>query len=131
MEVSENYFQLLGMTLARGRGFTAEDVANGGRVAVIGYQIWQEMFHGDPGILGRTLHLNGQRHTIVGVGPEGVVGVAGPALVEVVVPLMEDREVRGHASSTGLGRLRAGVTLEQAQAEMDALALHFQEAHPE
>jgi putative ABC transport system permease protein len=131
MEVSENYFQLMGIRMVRGRGFLPEDIVAGGRVAVIGFQVWQEMFDGDPAVLGKSLNLNGHVHTIVGVGPEGMVGLKGPALVEVVVPRMEERDVRGHASSTAVGRINTGMTPQQVQAEMDALAVHLQEEYPE
>jgi len=131
MEVSENYFRVLGIRMARGRTFDAEDVASGGRVAVIGYHVWQDLFDGEADVLGRTLNLNGHPYTIIGVGPDGMVGLGGPALVDVVVPAMEGRAKPGHASSTMVARLRDGVTIEQVRAEMDALVAHFREAHPD
>ena len=131
LEVSENYFQLLGIPLARGRAFQPDDVAAGGRVVIIGYHLWQDRFQGDPDVLGRTLHVNGRRHTIIGVAPEGMVGLQGPAVADVVVPIMDERENRGHASKTAVARLGDGVTLEQVQAELDVLARHFQEEYPE
>jgi len=130
-EVSENYFQLLGIPLARGRGFLPEDVAAGGRVVVIGYNTWQREFDGAPDVLGKTMHLNGQPYTVVGVGPQGMVAFDGPLLQEITVPIMEFREERGRQSLGVVGRMREGVTLPQVQAELDGIARHLTEAYPD
>ncbi|MGD2123049.1 MAG: ABC transporter permease [Gemmatimonadota bacterium] len=131
LKVSENYFDVLGIRMSRGRGFLPEDIAAGGRVAVIGYPLWQDRFGGDPGALGQTLSINGKPFTVIGVAPEGMVGVQEPTLVEVVIPTMEFREERGRASMTGVARLRDGATIEQLQAELDAVALQLREEHPD
>lgn len=130
LEVSENYFQLLGIHMARGRSFLPEDIVSGGSVAVLGYHLWTDMFDSDPDILGKTVKINGHDHTIVGVAPEGMIGVGGPALVDVVTPIMEGRDERGYVSGTAVGRLKDGVAPAQVQAEMDALAAYFQEEYP-
>ena len=129
-EVSENYFQVLGIPLARGRGFLPEDVDAGGRVAVIGYNTWQREFGGAPDVLGQTLHLDGQPYTVVGVGPEGMVAFDGPLLLEITVPVMEFRGERGRQSLGLVGRMREGVTLPQVQAELDGIARHLAETYP-
>ncbi len=131
VEVSENYFRVLGIRMALGRGFVPEDVAAGGGVAIIGYRLWQDRFRGDPDILGRTIHIDGHLHTIVGVGPDGMVGLQGPALVEVAVPVVDYRDVRGRWANTLVGRMAPGVTLQQVQAELDAFAAHQAEEYPE
>jgi putative ABC transport system permease protein len=129
-EVSENYFQLLGIPLARGRGFLPEDVAAGGRVVVIGYNTWQREMEGAPDVLGRTLHLNGQPYTVVGVGPPGMVALDGPFLLEITVPIMEFRDMRGRQSLGLVGRMREGVTVAQVQEELDGIAGHLAETYP-
>jgi len=131
LEVSENFFQFLGIPLSRGRGFLPEDVAAGGRVAVIGYNTWQRDFDGAADVLGRVIDLNGQPYTIVGVGPRGMVGPDGPMLLEIAVPLMEFREDRGRMSLGVLGRLREGVTIAGAQAEFDRIARSLSERYPD
>jgi putative ABC transport system permease protein len=131
MEVSDNYFRVLGISMARGRSFEPEDVAAGRRVVVIGYHVWQDLFEGDPAVLGRTLTVNGKPHTVIGVAPERMVGLQGPAVVDVVIPSVDEAGDQGGAWSTLVGRLRPGVTPEQAQAEMDALASRFRESHPD
>ena len=131
LEVSENYFQLLGIPLARGRGFLPEDVENGGRVVVIGNNTWRREFDSDPDVLGKTLHLNGLPYAVVGVGPEGMVALDGPALVEIAVPIIDFRDRRGRMALQVVGRLKPGSTLPQAQAEFDAIAEHLVETYPE
>src|SRR5580704_16429535 len=74
--VSANYFDAIGVRPVLGRGFTPDE--NTGRnahpVTVISYRVWQDRFHGDPAIIGKTQTLNGLAHTIVGVAPEGFYG---------------------------------------------------------
>ena len=130
-EVSENYFRLLGIPLSLGRGFLEEDVARGGKVVVIGHNAWRREFDGAPDVLGRTLQLNGHRHTVVGVGPPGMVALDGPRLLEIVVPITEFREERGRMALAVVGRLREGATVGQTQAELDAIARRLAEGHPD
>jgi len=131
LEVSDNYFQLLGIPLARGRGFLPEDVTAGGKVAVIGHNTWKREFHGSPDVLGRQIQLNGQPYTVVGVGPEGMVGLDGPLLLEIIIPIMEFREERGRLALSVVGRLKEGATVPQAQAELAAIGRHLSDTYPE
>jgi predicted permease len=102
----------------------------GGKVAVIGYNTWQRDFNGAWDALGRVVHLNGQPYTIVGVGPQGMVGPDDPLLLEIVIPMMDFREERGRLFLGVYGRLREGTTLPQAQAELEAIAAHLVEDFP-
>lgn len=131
LEVSENYFDVLGIPMARGRAFLPEDITAGGQVAVIGHQFWQDRFGGDPHVLGRTLRVDGKPFTVVGVAPEGMVSPASPELAEVVVPIMEFRDERGRASITGVGRMRKGVTIAQVRAELAGVTAHLREEYPD
>jgi predicted permease len=139
--VSSNYFDALGVHPIMGRGFEAtEDWGrNGHPVAVISYWLWKERFQGDPQILGRKQLLNGVPHTIVGVAPEGFYGtfVGYPmqfwvpvSMQEVFDPGSYKLEDRGETWIEGYGRIKPGVTLAQAQAELSTVAQHLQDVYP-
>jgi predicted permease len=139
--VSANYFQALGVHPILGRGFVAEeDVGrNAHPVVVIAYQAWKERYGGDPAIVGRTQMLNGQQHTIVGVAPEGFYGTFVGYGFQFWVPAsMQERftaggyklEDRGARWIEGFARLKPGVTREQAQAEISAVARRLAAAYP-
>jgi macrolide transport system ATP-binding/permease protein len=139
--VSANYFEALGVHPILGRGFEpAEDFGrNAHPVTVISYQMWKERFKSDPGIIGRTQMLNGMSHTIVGVGPEGFYGTfVGWAMQFWVPTSMQERfdpggyklEDRGARWIEGFVRLKPGVTPEQAQAEISAVAARLETAYP-
>jgi predicted permease len=139
--VSANYFDALGVHPIMGRGFQpAEDFGrNAHPVTVISYQMWQDRFHSDPAIIGKTQMLNGMPHTIVGVAPPGFhgtfVGWAMQFWVPVSMQGMFDPggyklEDRGARWIEGFVRLKPGVTPQQAQAEVSALAQRLETAYP-
>jgi predicted permease len=139
--VSANYFDALGVRPILGRGFEpAEETGrNAHPVTVIAYQTWKKRYGGDPAIVGKTQRLNGQQHTIVGVAPEGFYGTfVGYAFQFWVPASMEERfdqggyklEDRGARWIEGFARLKPGVTLEQAQAEISAVAGRLAGAYP-
>ena len=123
--VSADYFRVLGVEPIVGRGFTAEeDTVGGPPVVVISHALWQRLFNGDPGVAGRVAHLGGRPHTIV--------GVASPALTtfpaaDVWTPL---RMEPGTTDLETIGRLRPGITLIAARAELDALSARLGELLP-
>jgi predicted permease len=133
--VTGNYFDTLGLHPALGRFFLPdEDVAPGARaVAVIGYAAWQGRFGGAGDILGRTIKLNSTVFTIVGVAPKGFKGVNaifGPDLwvpsmmAEQVLPSQQQNALRDRTIQTfsGVGRLKPGVSLARAQADLRTIA---------
>jgi predicted permease len=139
--VSANYFNALGVHPILGRGFEpSEDFGrNAHPVTVISYRMWQERFHGDPGIIGRTQMLNGMPHTIVGVAPEGFYGTfVGWAMQFWVPTSMQERfeppsyklEDRGERWIEGFAMLKPGVTPAQAQAEISAVAKRMEADYP-
>jgi predicted permease len=139
--VSANYFEALGVRPILGRGFEpADDFGrNAHPVTVISYQMWQERFHGDTGIVGKTQMLNGMPHTIIGVAPEGFLGTfVGWAMQFWVPTSMQERfypggyklEDRGAGWIEGFVRLKPGVTPQQAQAEISAVAKRLETAYP-
>ena len=130
--VTPNFFQTLGVGPALGRSFTEEESVLGGpEVAVLSYEFWQGRLGADPAILGNTLTLDGRPTEIVGVMPEGF---AFRTPVQLWVPA---RAGEGYATGRGnnnfflVGRLRDGVSTEQAQSQIDAVGLQIQEANPE
>src|SRR5215475_11478507 len=140
--VSANYFDAIGVHPVLGRGFEAgEDVGrNAHPVTVISYQMWQERFHGDQDVIGKTQVLAGVPHTILGVAPDGFYGTfVGYAFQFWVPASMQAQfdggvyklEDRGSRWIEGFVRLKPGVSLERAQQELSALASRLETAYPE
>ena len=140
--VSANFFNILGATAQLGRTFVSDEDASPGAhpVAVVGYGTWQGLFGGDPQIIGRTVTLNGQRYTIVGVTSAEFKGAVPMVPPTFYVPLMQlgqimpgdrDRlEERGSNFMQMLARLRDGVTIAQAQARMKTIVASMREQYP-
>src|SRR5437899_2866347 len=139
--VSSNYFPALGVHPILGRAFDPnEDVGRGAHpVTVISYQLWKERFAGDPQIIGKTQRMNGVLHTIIGVAPEDFYGTfVGWAMKFWVPASMEDTfeaggyklEDRGERWIEAYGRLKPGVSLEQAQQEVSAVAKRLETDYP-
>ncbi|HVT16779.1 MAG TPA: ABC transporter permease [Thermoanaerobaculia bacterium] len=137
--VSENYFDLLGVRAAHGRTFTLEEGSKPGGhpVAVLSYQFWQQRMGGDAAAVGRTIRINGGPFTVVGVAPESFTGIESGVRPELWVPMAMNRQIRRDAEFNwydqrrglfvfALGRLRPGVTLSAAQAEITSLARHLE-----
>jgi macrolide transport system ATP-binding/permease protein len=140
--VSANYFDAIGVHPILGRGFEkGEDAGrNAHPVTVISYQMWQDRFHGDPAIIGKTQILSALPHTIVGVAPKGFFGTfVGYAFQFWVPASMQAQfdagvyklEDRGSRWIEGYVRLKPGVTIEQAQAELSAVAARLEREYPE
>jgi macrolide transport system ATP-binding/permease protein len=140
--VSANYFDAIGVHPVLGRGFEAgEDSGRSAHpVVVISYQLWQGRFKGDPQIIGKTQRLNGVVHTIVGVTPEGFYGTFVGWRMHFWVPAsMEDifeagsykLEDRGARWIESYGRLNPGVSRQQAQSEISAIAKRLEADYPE
>jgi predicted permease len=136
ISVAGSFFQTLGIQPALGRLFTREECVNGGRPAVLlGHAFWQRQFAANPAIVGQAITLNTQAVTVVGVLPEafdfGSVFSPGTK-VDIYVPAFMD-DIRDDGNTLALiGRLRAEVSVPQAQAEANILFphLHFNVKHP-
>ena len=115
--VSAGLFTLLGVSPLLGRDFTRDEERAGSGVAIIGYGLWQRRFGGDPNVLGRTIHLDEEAREIIGVMPRGFTPAMQPGDVWVPLALgpgeIAPRMARLRAL-TAIGRLREGVTVEQA-----------------
>ncbi len=129
--VTSDFFQVLGLSPAIGRAFLPGEDDGEGTVAVISDGFWRTRFAGAPEVLGRTLTLSGKPYTVVGVAPRGLE-YPGRSQVWVPAELGIGRAAeRSSHSFDVLGRLRPGVTLEQAQSEMVAIARDLEREFPE
>jgi len=139
--VSANYFEALGVRPILGRGFLpGEDIGRNSRpVVVISYSLWQGRFGGDREIIGKTQRLNGVLHTIIGVAPEGFNGtfVGWPMQFWVPASMEELFEAGGYKLEDRSARwvepyalLKPGVTRDQAQQEISALATRLETDYP-
>ncbi len=132
--VSASFLPLLGVNPVLGRNFLPEEDVLGGPPAVmLSHGFWVRRFGQDRNILGKSLTLSGVPHTVVGVLPEDFQFYAAQ---DIWVPLARSEkrffEQRGnHPGMYVLGRLKPGVTLEQARADLEAIGQRLQEAHPD
>ncbi|HEY0170245.1 MAG TPA: ABC transporter permease, partial [Pyrinomonadaceae bacterium] len=131
--VSAELFPLLGVAPHAGRVFTPEEDRPGAnRVVVISHGLWQRRFGADQGVLGKTLILNGEAHTVVGVMPAHFQFPS--RLDELWVPIAftpQQAANRGRHYLEVVARLKPGVALERAQAEMSTIAARLQQQYPE
>jgi predicted permease len=142
--VSGNYFETLGIHPFMGRFFLpSEDVTPGAApVVVLGYAAWQGRFGGASDIVGRTIKLNNTPFTIIGIGPKGFKGlyaVFGPdvwvpsMMAEQILPAEQGNALRDRAILlfTGIARLRPGLTIAQARAELNIVASSLEKEFPD
>jgi predicted permease len=134
IRISAEAFQVLGVEAAAGRPLQPEDAkGNAGRVVMVSHALWQRHFGGDLSILGRTLVLNGDVYTVVGILPPDLV--VPNAEAEVVVPLRTDtdprRTERGSNFLRVMARLKPGVTPKQVEADLAAITDRLREQFPE
>ncbi len=140
--VSGNYFEVLGVAPAAGRVLTPDDDLQPGAhpVAVVSYDCWQNRFGGDPGVVGKTLVVNGRAYTVVGVAARGFFGTEIIAAPEVWFPMAMEPQIE--VGSTSLenryaenvfvqGRLAPGVTVARAETELNAIAADLEREFPD
>lgn len=122
--VSANFFAMLGIEPAVGRDFRAgEDGAGAARVVIVSFGLWQDMFGGDPELVGKALVLNDAPYTVIGILPRGFRFPWGEAQVWMGYRNYPNfTEQRDRAAFAAIGRLRPGVSLAAAQSEMDTIA---------
>jgi putative ABC transport system permease protein len=130
--VSGNYFDVLGVRAHIGRTLTPDDdkTPGGHPVVILSHNYWTRRFGGDPGVLNRTITLNGLSMTIVGVAPPGFYGITIGDNPDVMVPVMmkaqmtptwDDLQNRRSRWLTVMARLKDGVSREQAEAAMNVV----------
>jgi len=132
-----NTFEMLGLRAAYGRLLLPVEEAPGDHpVVVLSHAFWRARFAANPGVVGRSVALNGRAHTIVGVGPEGFSGLLRGVAADLFVPLAmhdalsrEKLDQRGNRGLMLLGRLRADATVESARASLAVLASRLHRDH--
>jgi predicted permease len=133
MRVSKDFLKVVGFQPELGRGILpAEDEPGGAQVAVISDALWRSRYSADPGVLGRALRMDGTDYTVVGVLPPGFQFPQMAENTDVLTPmrLVADPRDEGHNTSA-IARLKPGVTLAQASAEMERVSAGFRATHPE
>jgi len=141
--VSGDYFDVLGLHPAAGRFFLSEEQEEkpgAFPVAVISYGLWNRRFNADPGVVGNTIKLNRHPFTVIGVAPPDFQGTIVGLSFDVWLPLMMQGELTGAVNWLEyrdtrplhlMTRLKPGVTLEQARAEVRTIAAQLSRAYPE
>ena len=142
--VTGNYFDVLRVHTAAGRVFTPDEDRTPGThpVAVMGYGLWQRRFGGRADVIGQTITLNRRSFTIVGVAPEGFKGVTSMFGPELWLPSMMAPQLQPKQSGSWLderaavvfntaGRLKPGVTIAQAEANLKTIARALEQEYPE
>ena len=130
--VSGNYFEVLGVEPALGRTFTQDDdrVVNGHPLVILSYDFWLRRFGGNPSVLNRSVRVNGQPMTVVGVTRSGFQGLEVGKAVDVMVPMLmkplmtptwNDLEERRSIWMSAIARLKPGVSRTQAEAAMQVV----------
>ena len=133
VRVSANYFQLMGTSAWLGRTLLPEDDnAGSAQVVVLGYGLWRRRFGGDMAVVGKTLELNGDVYSVVGVLPPSFIFPIRAA--EMAVPLKPQSDPRASDRSdrflNAAGRLAAGVSPSQAAAELTTIGQHLRQLYP-
>jgi putative ABC transport system permease protein len=131
MSVTPEFFTTLGVQPILGRTFESGDGLPGrNQVVLLGYGFWQQRFGGDPNVVGRTLAPLGQPHTIVGVLPPDFQFFTSPEVATPLVPSALEQMPRTNHYYWVVGRLKAGVSRAQAEADLDAIMRRVGIAHP-
>src|SRR5450432_1540733 len=131
--VTDDFFKIVGVSPILGRDFTAQDNKPGAeKVAILGHEIWQRDFNGDPKIVGQAIRINGRAATIIGVMP---AGFKFPINEELWVPLFNEFPIKPRGDPAGLGpqvlgRLKSGVSIDQVNAEFVGLAKRMAKDNP-
>lgn len=140
MMVSGNYFSMLGIRMVMGRGFLPREdlVPDSQPVAVISHDLWNRRFNSDPNFIGKSLVINGHDFSVVGVAPKGFTGTELGYAPDVYVPLMMQSIARPGSNLADrtarwlypIGRLKPGVSEQQAAASLRVLAQQLAQTSP-
>ena len=144
--VSSNYFAAFSVQMFQGRGFleAEEQPSSAIPVAIVSYRYWERTGR-DPGLVGKTIRINGRPYTVVGITPQGFTGVLALLSPEIWLPLGVDEMVKNDFFTDGvsrrlesrdnsclflIGRLKPGLTAEKADSQLAVLAAQLAQAHP-
>jgi len=140
VRVSWNYFDMMGVRPALGRGFTeADDHPQTWRVLLLSDGLWRRRFNADPSLVGRTITMNDRQYRVIGVMPAGfepldAIGyyrVAAEMWAPIGYEVGGDSACRSCQHLRGFGRLKPGVTIDQATAEMNVIREQMRQEHPQ
>ena len=134
--VSDNYFDVLGVDLALGRGFAASADASEPPGVVLSDAFWRTRFAADPGVLGRSVWLSGASFAVVGVAPPRFTGTMRGGAPHLFVPFTsqvprEELLARGRRGLIAIGRLAPTASVQAAQAELSMVARRLAASHPQ
>jgi predicted permease len=144
--VTGNLFSVLNVDAISGRTFLPEEDQRQGThpVAMLSHGFWQRRFGGDPNVVGKPIELNGLSFTVVGITPPGFTGAEGVTMPDLWVPMMMYNQLYPPVAKNPdrlsdrnthwlniVGRLKPGVSLEQAEAAMSTIAGRLAQEHPE
>jgi predicted permease len=133
VEVTENFFPILGLQPILGRAFTAADMDPGARVVVLGHKIWRDRFASDRNVLGKTMLLDGEQHAIIGVMPAiPQMGFAtDAALWTPFHPAANIASQRKEHIAVAVASLKPSASFEQAQRELEQISARLAAAYPD
>jgi putative ABC transport system permease protein len=139
--VTWDLFPALGIQPQLGRGFLPSEEAAGTHVVVLSHTLWQRQFGGDRGIVGRTITLDRKPYTVIGVAPAGLAFPVNEPNIQLWTTIAADREAppgdtpmteqRGAHMLRGLGRLKRGVSVDQARADLNVIAAALAKQYPD
>ena len=131
-QVTTNFLDIVGVKPVMGRGFLAEEGEPGkDAVALLTYNLWQRRFGADPNIVHQTISTNGTARTVIGVTPPEFNYPKGAEIYSPLAITPELGRSRLNQSYLGIGRLKPGVSIQAAQADMDRIAGQLQKQYPE
>ena len=131
-QVTPNFLDVVGVKPMMGRGFSAEEDQPGkDAVALLTYSLWQRRFGADPNIVNKTIATNGVARTVIGVMPPEFNYPKGGEIYAPLAITPELARSRGNHSYLAIGRLKPGISLQSAQADLDVIASQLEKQYPE
>jgi predicted permease len=130
--VSPNLLDVVGIKVTLGRNFQPdEDQSGKNHVVILTHGLWQRRFDGDPNVVGRSVNINGVARTIIGVMPPDVIYPQGAEILAPMAMTPETMSNRIRHGNMVVGRLKAGVSVAQAQSDLNAIAGRLEQQYPD